>query len=170
MPNFYMLNIVDSTNAHALLLAKANASVGTLVISRQQTMGRGQHGHVWSSPIGGVYMSITFTKASLCLPIENLTLKTGEIVRDFLSDFAGDKFDIKLPNDILYNGKKICGILVETVSRGEDIRGCIGIGINVNNFYDDGVSLKQICDDKLELVPEDIAISLWGKIIKGTMM
>ncbi len=115
------LAAVDSTNTFALDSGRA----GLLVIASEQTSGRGRMGRSWFSPkTGNVYMTITLDNAD-----PRLSILTGAVVRECLSDILKDMVpvEIKWPNDILVNGKKICGILCETRKIT-----AIGIGINVN--------------------------------------
>ncbi len=108
----------DSTNRIA---KEMPTSYGTLIIADTQTNGRGRLGKVWESNKGGIYMSVI-------LPVKDnpavITLICAIAVRRALS-----KGEIKWPNDIVINGKKVCGILCE---RTEDAIIC-GIGVNINN-------------------------------------
>ncbi len=108
----------DSTNKIAKELP---SNYGTLVIADSQTQGRGRLGRNWESTKGGIYMSVI-------LPAKDtpavITLICAIAVRRALG-----KGEIKWPNDIVIDGKKVCGILCE---RTEDAIIC-GIGINVNN-------------------------------------
>ncbi len=126
---------LDSTNRLAKELADAGEEEGTLVICETQTQGRGRLGRQWhSAPAGGVYMSLILRpplQAQAALP---LTMLTALAVRDAISQIAGMEAMIKWPNDILLNGKKVCGILTElSVSPEGAVRWVIpGIGVNVN--------------------------------------
>ncbi len=108
----------DSTNRIAKEL---HDNHGTLVIADKQTAGRGRLGREWESNKGGVYMSVI-------LPAKNtpavITLVCAIAVRR-----AFGKGEIKWPNDIVIDGRKVCGILCE---RRDDAVIC-GIGININN-------------------------------------
>lgn len=138
----------------------------TVLVAEKQSAGRGQHGRAFESPEGGLYCSI-FRKTSL--PIESpgeFTAAAGEAVRRAVKSVCGLDTDIKPPNDILYKGRKICGILTESYTQGGDEIGIvIGIGLNVNTELDElsaeisntADSLKNICGrefDKNELLAE----------------
>lgn len=131
---------VGSTNALALEAAQAGARVGVYVAD-EQTAGRGRGGHGWHSAAGdGLYVSalvappIPITMAAL------LPLATGLATQSAIADATGLAADIRWPNDLLLNGRKCGGILVETASvAGYDAEGAmlryavIGVGINVNH-------------------------------------
>jgi len=114
------LETVDSTNTFALSSGKA----GLLVIASEQTSGRGRKGRPWFSPKGSnIYLTLTVD-----LMDPRLSIVTGVAVREAIADLVGGAapVEIKWPNDIIVNGKKVCGILCE--SRRIT---AIGIGINV---------------------------------------
>lgn len=119
----------DSTNRVAKELPDSH---GTLVIADRQTAGRGRLGREWESNKGGIYMSVV-------LPEKNtpavITLVCAIAVRRALG--TGE---IKWPNDIVINGKKVCGILCE---RTENAIVC-GIGININNKVSDNIPATAI--------------------------
>jgi BirA family biotin operon repressor/biotin-[acetyl-CoA-carboxylase] ligase len=125
-----------STNTLALeLAAQPSITEGTVVVTNHQTAGRGQRGNSWEAAKG---KNLTF---SVILKPGFLTLKnqfflnifTSLAIRDFLCDKSDAIFKIKWPNDILLNGKKICGILIENQIRGSQVSTSIlGIGLNIN--------------------------------------
>jgi BirA family biotin operon repressor/biotin-[acetyl-CoA-carboxylase] ligase len=116
-------DVVDSTNERALRIT----GDGAVVVADQQTAGRGRHGRVWHSAPGlGLWFSVGFDP-----PADGMVFAATLSVRDALSPRCNAK--IKWPNDILVNGKKVCGILLE--SRHD--RTVLGIGINVHHRPDD---------------------------------
>ncbi|HEY0162269.1 MAG TPA: biotin--[acetyl-CoA-carboxylase] ligase [Edaphobacter sp.] len=126
---------VGSTNTLALEAAQAGERVGVW-IADEQTAGRGRGGHGWHSVAGdGLYVSILVAPA---LPIAKalwLSLATGLAAKQAIREVAGFEVDIRWPNDLLANGKKCGGILVETtVAPDAMLRyAVIGIGINLNH-------------------------------------
>lgn len=130
--NIEYMREVDSTNNYA----KNNAGElkdGTLVISEFQSAGKGRLGKIWQSNVGeGIWMSLVLKPDIPVYKAPFLTLVAGaSIINAFRK--LNVKAEIKWPNDIVLNGKKICGILTEMVAEVEKV-GCvvIGIGINVN--------------------------------------
>lgn len=126
-----------STNIDCKQLAAAGAAHGTLAVADAQMSGRGRRGKSWQSPAGeSVYMSL------LCRPdfppdkAPMLTLVMGLSVAEAVKQYTGLPAGIKWPNDVVINGKKICGILTE-MEMGLETKEIqylvIGVGINVNN-------------------------------------
>jgi BirA family biotin operon repressor/biotin-[acetyl-CoA-carboxylase] ligase len=125
---------VGSTNALALEAAQAGARAGVW-IADEQTAGRGRGGHGWHSAAGdGLYVSALVAPA---LPMSKalwLSLATGMAAQAAIREVAAMHVDIRWPNDLLLNGRKCGGILVETAVEGEMLRyAVIGVGINVNH-------------------------------------
>ena len=119
---------LDSTNAHALALAGDPAHDGLVIVADEQTAGRGQHGRSWACPSGsGVLMSVLlFPPPELRRPAI-LTAWAAVSVCEVIVQTTGLQAQIKWPNDVLLQGRKVCGILIEQ-TRGT----VVGIGLNVN--------------------------------------
>ncbi|AJY77136.1 biotin--[acetyl-CoA-carboxylase] ligase [Paenibacillus beijingensis] len=135
----HLLGSVDSTQNVARQFAEEEAADGTLVIAEQQLSGRGRMGRQWVSPAGkGVWMSMVLRPR---LPIHfapQLTLLTAVALCRSLRTLTGLDIGIKWPNDLLIEGKKISGILLESAAEEERLRYVIaGIGISVNLEEDD---------------------------------
>ena len=117
----------DSTNARARELAAAGAPHGTLVTAGEQTAGRGRQGRVWSAPSGrALLMSLVLREWPRLLPLA-AALAVAEV--------AGEATTIKWPNDVLLDGRKVAGILVE--GRSQEGWMVLGIGLNVALRPDD---------------------------------
>ena len=124
----------DSTNKVALNLAFKGAPEGTVVIADSQTGGRGRLGRSWFSPPGkNIYTSIIIRPAIDPVAASQVTLMTGVAVAELLEAFCPGQIYLKWPNDVLANGRKICGILAESRATAVKVDYIvIGIGINVN--------------------------------------
>ena len=119
---------LDSTNTFALAHADDPANDGLVVKADQQTAGRGQHGRTWTCPDGsGVLMSILLFPPSHLRRPAILTAWAAVSVGEVILRATGLETTIKWPNDVLVQGRKVCGILIEQ-SNGV----VIGIGLNVN--------------------------------------
>ncbi|MEC0205691.1 biotin--[acetyl-CoA-carboxylase] ligase [Paenibacillus lautus] len=129
-----LLDKTTSTQEDARQLAEEGAAEGTLVISEEQTGGRGRMGRKFHSPRGkGIWMSLVLRPKQPLHLTQQLTLLTGVAVCRAITKCAGVQTDIKWPNDILFQGKKVCGILLESATEDERVRYCIaGIGISAN--------------------------------------
>jgi BirA family transcriptional regulator, biotin operon repressor / biotin---[acetyl-CoA-carboxylase] ligase len=112
---------VDSTNERARALAAAGAPHGTLVTADEQSAGRGRQGRVWSAPAGQALLCSLLVRE----PPRLLPLATGAAV----ATVAGSEARIKWPNDVLVDGRKVAGILVE--ARPQERWAVVGIGVNV---------------------------------------
>lgn len=124
----------DSTNNAARQAAEEGAPHGTLAVADHQDAGKGRRGRTWSSPHGtGIFMSI-LTRPELhpsCASM--LTLVAALAVSEAVETVCGVRPSIKWPNDIVLNGKKLCGILTEMSTELECIHYVVtGIGINAN--------------------------------------
>lgn len=127
----YSFETIDSTNKYAKDLCKDKIKNGTIVVSEHQTNGRGRLGNSWESPKNsGIYYSIIFEKLNDNLKYETLTLFLCLGITKLFENYSIIS-QIKWPNDILINGKKVCGILSECNSTSAGNFIVIGIGINV---------------------------------------
>lgn len=130
----FCFETIDSTNIRARQLGENQAPHGTLVVSEQQTAGRGRRGRSWESPAGSsIYMSILLKPDFLPTQAPMLTIVMAYSVAVALRRKTGLDFQIKWPNDIVLNGKKVVGILTEMSTEIDYINHVvIGVGINVN--------------------------------------
>jgi len=111
--------------------AQQGAVEGTIIIADEQTAGRGRLKRAWLSPKGSIALSIILYPSLLYLP--SLIMLASLAVVHSIESVTGLKSQIKWPNDVLANGKKVCGILIESDVRGNMVDyTIIGIGINVN--------------------------------------
>ena len=132
------LAVCDSTNDYLKKsIARLEADFPIMVSTAAQTAGRGRESRAWISPENlGIYVTFGFhLPDKRCLPL--LSITSGIAVGSMLQNWTGKKFALKWPNDILADGKKIAGILCETMIKGDRIACLVGIGINVNHRLDD---------------------------------
>ncbi len=123
------LEVCQSTQDEIHRLAEGDVPEGTVVIAERMEEGRGTHGRTWHAPAGGMYLSFLLRDA---IDPQHLTLAIGNAVADVL-EVAGAEPQIKWVNDVLVDGKKIAGILVEAQSTGDHVdHVAVGLGINVN--------------------------------------
>lgn len=110
-----------------------------LILSDEQTKGRGRFNRNWSSSKGkGLWMSVVLRPnvSFAMIPKFNLFIALG--IRDAIQAFSKDKVEIKWPNDIYINDKKVCGFLTEMVANADAVEAIIcGIGINLNHQEED---------------------------------
>lgn len=144
---------IDSTNIEAKKKAEEGASHGTLIVADKQTAGRGRRGRSWEAPAGSnIYMTIMLkpdfepNKASM------LTIVMALAAAKAIQEVSTRTCAIKWPNDIVVNGRKICGILTEMSAELDYIQHVvIGIGINVNQ----------------KIIPEELASNATSLYLEG---
>lgn len=126
---------LSSTNARARKLGESGGIHGLLVTAEHQTAGRGRFGRSWVDTSGAnIAMSLLLRPEIKPAAASVLTLMSALSVRDAIAEETGIDTRIKWPNDIVAEGRKVCGILTEMSSDMDGIRYVVvGIGINVNN-------------------------------------
>lgn len=147
----YHYNNVSSTNDIAKEIAKKNNEEKIVILAETQKCGKGRLGRQWISPKGGLWLSIILRPQISPKEALKLTFITSSAVAETIKAMWGLETEVKWPNDVLVNGKKICGILTETSTK-ENIAEfvVVGVGINANidlksfpsNLRDTVTSLK----------------------------
>lgn len=128
---------VSSTQDVARRLADNGAEEGTAVIAETQASGHGRLGRPWASPPGGLYLSVILRPSISPPEALKLPLICGVAVVHAIQDLVPLSVRVKWPNDVLINGKKVCGILTEMNAETDRLNYVIiGIGINVNTPAD----------------------------------
>lgn len=125
----------NSTNTIAMNLAAGDAAHGTVVVAEEQTAGRGRFGRAWySEKSAGIYASVILRPALAPSAAPALTLAAGVAARQAIEASTGKAPDIRWPNDLLVNGKKVGGILTEMNAEIDRVHAVVvGIGLNVNH-------------------------------------
>lgn len=154
---------LDSTNLEALRWSENNTSSQDVWFSAaEQTGGLGQRNRSWTSPIGGVYVSVLYSPPQFLSDYSHfglITLAAGnavyELVRDLLLEHDADVSPLKIhwPNDVYYNARKLSGILTQSACNGKLITG-IGINANASFSISDAlapISLKEILQKEVDL-------------------
>ena len=131
--NIVFLREVGSTNDLAKELAGYGAVEGTVVVAETQTAGRGRLDREWVSPVGGLWFSVVLRPELKPAEAVRLVFVAGLAVAEILRELYGLKSETKWPNDVLVNGRKVCGILTEMNTTDEKVNYVIvGIGVNAN--------------------------------------
>jgi len=131
MFKFYHYKILTSTNDKAKEFSKKGLS-NIVIAAEIQTKGKGSFNRNWISDIGGLYMTIVSKEKNL-EKSRYLTLISSIAVAKTIIKLSNLKAQVKWPNDVLVNDKKICGILTEIIS-GKENYALVGIGLNVNQI------------------------------------
>src|ERR1035438_4211342 len=147
---------VDST-----MRAAAGRAAGYVVVAGEQTAGQGRHGHSWHSEAGaGLYFSIVLE------PSPVLTLAIGLAAQEAIAQVTGVACDLRWPNDLMLDNKKLAGILVQLAGR----RAIAGIGINLNQttFPPDLEATSLKLHTGRDTAAEDLLIALLKSIAAFT--
>ena len=128
--NFYYKS-VNSTNEIAINLIRQKKIKAGFVIAEKQKKGRGQRGNKWISYKGNLFVSIFFSLEKINLSLKQLTRTNAKLIIKLISYYYKEKIKLKLPNDILINKKKICGILQEKIEINDISYLIVGIGLNL---------------------------------------
>ena len=126
---------IGSTNSTAMAAAADGAPHGTVFLAEEQTAGRGRGSNSWQSPRStGIYCSVVLRPSLPPSDVLALSLAVGLAVRTAIQSINPEVTpDLKWPNDLLIDGKKVCGILTEMNAEAVRVRYIVvGIGINVN--------------------------------------
>jgi BirA family biotin operon repressor/biotin-[acetyl-CoA-carboxylase] ligase len=129
--NVLYFPVTTSTNEIARQEALKKAPEGTAVVADRQTGGRGRFKRAWVTPEGNIAVTVVLYPNRQSLPY--LTMLAALAVYYSIEKTAGLKCQLKWPNDVLINNKKVCGILLESQATADKVEYAIaGIGINVN--------------------------------------
>ncbi|MGP8153770.1 MAG: biotin--[acetyl-CoA-carboxylase] ligase [Smithella sp.] len=130
----YYFPETGSTNDDAFSLGIAGAPEGTVVIADSQNKGKGRMKSVWHSPSGSnIYTSVILRPQIELSKASQIPIAAGVAVGETLETYCPNKVRLKWPNDVLIDGKKVCGILAQTKMSSSEINFVVlGIGINVN--------------------------------------
>jgi BirA family biotin operon repressor/biotin-[acetyl-CoA-carboxylase] ligase len=125
---------IDSTNLEAMRRAKEGAPEGLCIVAREQTRGRGRLDRSWESPRdAGLYASLILRPKFAMNAWPLITLAAALAVQDALMKTSTLRADIKWPNDLCVNDRKLGGILAETLDTGSGPAAVLGIGINLRH-------------------------------------
>ena len=179
----YAFQELTSTMDVAHQFASQDASEGTCVWAEKQTAGRGRAGRVWSSAPGGIYLSVILRPSRQVSELPQLSLVAGLAVAEAIQELTSLPAVIRWPNDVLFNGKKLAGILTEAstqhipaslshlpgrAAHSTQQYAVAGIGINVTtdpqDLPDEATTLQEVSDtfsrtksvrhfERLELAP-----------------
>jgi BirA family biotin operon repressor/biotin-[acetyl-CoA-carboxylase] ligase len=134
----YIFKEVMSTNTVAKFLSVNGAQNGCVILSEKQSDAKGRLGKSWESPLGGIWLSLILNPEVDHSKIPMITLATGVVVVKTLERIGIKNAEIKWPNDVMINDKKVCGILTEAITKFNTIENVIiGVGIDANFNVDE---------------------------------
>ncbi|MBR4973862.1 MAG: biotin--[Clostridia bacterium] len=170
--NIKVFDEIDSTNVYLKQLAKNNADTHTVIIADTQTSGHGRFDRKFHSPKNsGIYMSVLLKPDLEAEKSVLLTAAAAVAVNEAIFSLTGKKTEIKWVNDILLEGKKVCGILTEGAINPKTLKfdwAIIGIGVNVYTPENDFNSeIKNIAGAVSEKTQENLRNKLCTEILNN---
>ena len=168
---FVRLRVVEETGStNDDLKKESGAPHGTALMALRQTDGKGRLGRSFVSPPGGVYFSLLLRPKVPPEQLLHLTAMAAVALRRGIKKLCDLEVGIKWTNDLVFEGKKLCGILTELVTRGEFPTVIVGVGLNCNTTQEDFpselretiTSLKQITGKSYE--PQEAAQCLLDEL------
>jgi BirA family transcriptional regulator, biotin operon repressor / biotin---[acetyl-CoA-carboxylase] ligase len=155
---------LPSTMDTAREKARSGAPEGTVVIAGEQTAGRGRLKRSWISPEGNVALSIILRPETAGL--RYLIMIASLAVVNAINAITGQKAQIKWPNDVLIDGKKVCGILIENELMGSKVAfAVIGIGINTDLKVTDHTEISESAASLKALRDTDLRIAVLKSLL-----
>ncbi|GAA5317895.1 MAG: bifunctional biotin--[acetyl-CoA-carboxylase] ligase/biotin operon repressor BirA [Candidatus Pelagadaptatus aseana] len=166
-----VLQTVDSTNSRAMQKVVEGSGHGYLCLAEYQTAGRGRRGRQWVSPFGqSLYLSVVVEFKEGAAALEGLSLAVGVALVRALEEVGATEIGLKWPNDVLWRGKKLAGVLLEMT--GDPSGVCqVVVGLGVNMSLSEGVvqSIDQPWVDVATIVPgvsrNQFAVSLFNHLL-----
>lgn len=152
---------LDSTNEEVRRQAETGAAEGLAVLARQQTAGRGRRGRTWESPPGNLFLSLLLRPKASPAQAATLSFLTAVALLEAL-DLAAPPATLtcKWPNDVLVNGAKIAGILLESRTTPDGMLGWVTVGIGVNLAWhptEAPYPVTSLAAHGVSVTPEDFA-------------
>jgi BirA family transcriptional regulator, biotin operon repressor / biotin---[acetyl-CoA-carboxylase] ligase len=132
-PLLHYFDRVSSTMDVLHELAGRGAQAGSAVLAGEQLEGRGSRGRSWYSPPGGLWLSVLF-RPPIVQGLEVISLRAGLAVAEAVQPIVAESLQLKWPNDLMLNGRKLGGMLCEARWQGESLGWvAVGVGLNVKN-------------------------------------
>ncbi len=172
-----VLDETDSTN-NVILGLPAPQRHGRVVMAERQTAGKGRRGRAWQSPAGNLFLSLGWRFDQPTEKLEALSLVAGVCTCEVLARMGLEGHGIKWPNDIMVDGAKLGGILVETTGNRQAVDAVIGIGINIFLGHEGAEAIDQPWTDLVRqpqfdtldrnFIAADILSTLVGVLSEGS--
>lgn len=173
--NIVCLDTVDSTNSEAERQLAAGAEVPLVIISRQQTQGRGRRGRVWHSAANGnLYCTFVFRPSLAPSQLQDFTLWMGLQLCCLIANFCKIEPALKWPNDLFIGGRKAGGLLTEARVDADQVRDLVlGVGLNLNSRVADlprdlqrtATTLRDATGEAIDT--NRFAAALIGRVLNG---
>ncbi|MCT4575512.1 MAG: biotin--[acetyl-CoA-carboxylase] ligase [Alphaproteobacteria bacterium] len=161
---------ISSTNNEALELTNSSKKpeFGTMIIAEEQTKGRGRYQRKWVSNKGNLFCSIILNYKNCFEQINQISFASSIAILKTLEKFGVENISLKWPNDVLVNGKKISGVLIETNGKADGSM-IVGIGVNLIHYPKEQIhysATSLLNETNKKVAPIDFAITLRENLIK----
>jgi BirA family biotin operon repressor/biotin-[acetyl-CoA-carboxylase] ligase len=157
MTRLHYFERVGSTMDVAHQLAAEGAEAGTAVMAGEQLEGRGSRGHSWHSPVGGLWLSMIL-RPPAAGGVEVMSIRAGLAVAEAIESL-GLRLQLKWPNDLMLDGRKVAGVLCEARWQGEALGWvAVGLGMNIRNRVPNELSAAatSLASLRPEITVEDV--------------
>ena len=159
---------IASTMDVARELAKRGAEAGTIVVAESQSRGRGRLRREWLSPKGGIYFTVILRPEISPIYAPMINLMASVAVASAIRRLLGLRAELKWPNDVLIQGRKVCGILAEMDAEVDAVNFVnVGIGINANSFISQFGATSLKSELGKEISRKEIFRSVVEEILRG---
>lgn len=153
--NLISFDSLPNTNEYLLELSKKGANSWTVIYAKNQTKGKGYAGNEWKVPAGeNLTFSFLLKTAYSFQDLIYFNQWVSNVICSFLKRFSSES-NVKWPNDIILNQKKVCGILIENYRSNQQMHSIIGIGLNINqtdfNHLPKASSIRNITDKEHDI-------------------
>jgi BirA family biotin operon repressor/biotin-[acetyl-CoA-carboxylase] ligase len=147
---------ITSTNSHLMQLGKTTAVNGRVCLAEHQDQGRGRHGRTWVSPFGrGILLSVLWRFSFGLAGLAGLSLAVGAATAAALQDRGIRDIALKWPNDLLWQGRKLAGLLLEAAGEAHGPSyAVVGLGVNLNLSPHQMAQIAQPCVDLATALPD----------------
>lgn len=146
---------IDSTNSESLRQIQSGNTENRLVVASSQSAGKGRRGRQWLSPKnGGIYFSLTRRFSLEANALQCLSLLTAISVVDALHGLGASDLQLKWPNDVLFEKKKLAGILLELQQKESSRFVIFGVGVNIELSADSVASIDRPVTDLKSIIGE----------------
>jgi BirA family biotin operon repressor/biotin-[acetyl-CoA-carboxylase] ligase len=153
-PRLHYFDRVSSTMDVLHELAGRGAEAGSAVLAGEQLQGRGSRGRSWHSPLGGLWLSVLF-KPPVIQGLEVISLRAGLAVAEAMQPLVPAPLQLKWPNDLMLNGRKLGGMLCEARWQGESLGWvAVGVGLNVKNRVPNELEATAVSLGDLGITPD----------------
>jgi len=165
--NLLLFDKIDSTNSEALRLACASVKGNFIILTNEQTAGRGQRGKEWQSLPGNLHFSILIDNGDDRKRAPQISFIAANAMYDTVAFFAKIKevsleVTLKWPNDVLINGKKFAGILLESINIANVNYVAVGVGANLASYPDDiEYEVTSLKSEKIILTESDNFLNIF---------